>query len=220
MKTRGIQQTLIEVLPVGVWLFRRMATREEQETLRDELREVVRRAPLVTPRMPGGADFNLKMTNCGDYGWVASGDDSFKYQRTQIHPEHRGEPWPGIPPTVMEIARRAAREAGHAAYHPNVCLINYYEGGGDLGHHRDDTKGEVFTEAIVTISLGDTALFNIGGIEYADSKRQIEFNSGDVLVMADIGRLYYHSVAKILPRTSDLLTKGGRISATLRRVRR
>jgi alkylated DNA repair protein (DNA oxidative demethylase) len=218
----GYQQTFpdVDLLPVGVWLFRQMASRAEQELMREELRAVAEAAPFVTPKMPGGTDFRLKLTNAGDFGWVAGGRTSFKYERTQQHPKHRGERWPAIPPTVMAVAQRAARKANRPKYVPNTCLINYYAKDGELGHHRDDTNGEDFAEPIVTISLGDKASFVIGGLEYKDNTRRVELISGDVLVMGDLARLFFHSVEKIHPGTSDLLAHGGRISATLRRVRR
>jgi DNA oxidative demethylase len=213
------QPALVELMPAGVWLFRSMAGRGEQELMREELREVARVAPFVVPEMPGGTDFNLRLTNAGAVGWSARGG-RFYYSRTQTTGRRKGERWPAIPPTVLATAQRAASMAGCENFNPTACLVNYYEGGGGLGHHRDDTNVEDFNMPIVTISLGDAALFDIGGLSKTDPTKTVELNSGDVLVMWIVGRLLYHSVRRILAGTSDLLAKGGRMSATLRTVRR
>src|SRR5262245_60871810 len=45
--------------------------RTAQERLLDEVREIVRQAPLYPPRMPRtGSPFSVRMTNCGPLGWV------------------------------------------------------------------------------------------------------------------------------------------------------
>jgi DNA oxidative demethylase len=120
---------------------------------------------------------------------------------------------------VLETARRAAAGAGCRRFDPTACLVNYYRQGGSLGMHRDDTPKEDLAAPIVTISLGDTALFEIGGAQKTDPAKTVELESGDVLVMWLVGRLLFHGVRRVLGGTSDLLSKGGRISATLRTVR-
>ncbi len=217
MAGRTYQQDLIEVLPTGIWLFREMVTRADQERMRDELRDVAVAAPFTTPQMPGNVNFHLRLTNAGEFGWTAI-SGVFQYFRTQPVGKKKGDRWPSIPPTIMEYSQRAALDARSPNYEPNACLVNYYDSTGELGHHRDDTKGEDFTQPIVTISLGDTARFVIGGLNKFDNTREVEINSGDILVMAGHGRMLYHSVKKIIKGSSDLLPKGGRISATLRRV--
>lgn len=194
-------------------MLRDFATRIEQEEMRDALREVARRAPLFQPTMPYGTPFNLQITNAGRFGWTAI-EGNFAYLRR--HPV-TNQPWPEIPKIVQDVAGRAAREAS-VRFDSNVCLINYYKrGNGSLGLHRDDTKGEDFNSPIFTISLGDSAQFGIGGVEQHDPVMELDFNSGDVLVMASVGRLFYHRV-RYISDNSDLLPNGGRISATLRRV--
>lgn len=213
MSASLFQQRLLNVLPVGVWHFPEMLARAEQEEMREQVREVVRAAPFTRPQMPGGAEFKLKATNAGDYGWRANGKGFF-YSRQQPS----GCAWPAIPPQIMDVSRRAAQEAGFTNYRPTNCLINYYEGDGHLGKHRDDTNGEDFTQPVVTISLGATAIFRIGGEHWTDKMASIQLASGDVLVFGAAGRLFYHEVEMILKGTSDLLPNNARLSMTLRRV--
>lgn len=210
-----IQQDLLNVLPLGVWHFPQAVSAGEQVELREAIRQVVRKAPLTIPKMPGGTDFNLKITSCGSFGWSADGKDFYYAQK-----QPTGRAWPAIPPQIMSIARKAAQEAGLRPFEPNSCLVSYYEAEkGSLGRHRDDTKGEDLTQPVVSISLGDTALFGIGGEDEFDRMREIALESGDVFVLGAGGRLLYHRVSKILKGTSQLLQNGGRISLTLRRVK-
>ncbi len=73
------------------------------------------------------------MTNCGAAGWVT---DRRGYRYDAIDPESR-RPWPAIPATFDELARRAAEAAGFAGFAPDACLINRYEPGARLSLHQD-----------------------------------------------------------------------------------
>jgi alkylated DNA repair protein (DNA oxidative demethylase) len=50
------------------------------------------------------------------------------------------------------------------------------------------------------------------------SDPSFRLNSGDVLVLAGDARLAFHGVDRIYAQTSTLLTEGGRINLTMRRV--
>jgi alkylated DNA repair protein (DNA oxidative demethylase) len=71
---------------------------------------------------------------------------------------------------------------------------------------------------VLSVSLGDDAIFHIGGLKRSDPKERIRLRSGDVVVLAGRARLAYHGIDRILPGTSTLLEEGGRINLTLRRV--
>jgi len=88
-----------------------------------------------------------------------------------------------------------------------------------MGLHRDEDEEE-FSAPVVSISLGDTAVFRIGGPERGGKTQPIKLASGDVLVLGGAARLYYHGIDRILTDTSSLLKEGGRINLTLRRVTR
>jgi alkylated DNA repair protein (DNA oxidative demethylase) len=164
--------------------------------------------------MPGGTEFKLKATNAGAFAWRADGE-RFSYATRQAS----GRPWPAIPRQILEAAARANAVTLGGVFVPNNCLINYYDAdGGRLGLHRDDTPGEDARSPIVTFSLGDSAVFGVGGASAREHVFDFELQSGDVLVMGGPARLFYHRVAYVRPHTSDLLARGGRISVTLRRV--
>jgi DNA oxidative demethylase len=86
-----------------------------------------------------------------------------------------------------------------------------------MGSHRDADEQD-FSAPVVSVSLGDDAVFHVGGLRRADPKARMILKSGDVVVLGGEARLAYHGIDRMLPGTSDLLDEGGRINLTLRRV--
>lgn len=181
-----------------------------QQQLVDHLRAAVVQAPLFAPVMPRtGRPFSVRMTNLGSLGWVS---DRAGYRYQPVHPE-TGQPWPPIPDMVMEVWRAVS---GHP-HVPEACLVNYYAQGTKMGLHRDEDE-EDFSAPVVSISLGDSAVFRIGGTERGGPTETLKLHSGDVLVMGGASRLRYHGIDRVLTGTSALLKDSGRINLTLRRV--
>lgn len=185
--------------------------RAEQEHLVAQFSEITRVAPLFTPRMPRtGKAFSVRMTNCGELGWVSDTQRGYRYQAT--HPD-TGAPWPAIP----DLALRAWREAGAYPGPPQACLVNFYDANARMGLHQDRDEAAL-DAAVVSISLGDTCLFRFGGEERSGKTKSVRLNSGDVVVIGGASRLCFHGVDRIMAGTSTLLPQGGRINLTLRRV--
>lgn len=183
---------------------------EAQARLRQLIREIVAEAPLFVPRMPRtGRPFSVRMTNCGTLGWLADKNGGYRYE--PVHPE-TGRPWPPIPPLLLGIWD----DVGGGAP-PEACLVNYYAQGAKMGLHQDRDE-EDFSAPIVSVSLGDAAVFRIGGKTRKAPTARYELASGDVLVMRGEARLAYHGVDRIIAGSSDLLPEGGRINITMRRV--
>ncbi|MBB4017099.1 alkylated DNA repair protein (DNA oxidative demethylase) [Chelatococcus caeni] len=186
--------------------------RPAQEALAAALREVAREAPFYTPRMPRtGKPFSVRMTNCGPLGWV-SDETGYRYQPT--HPE-TGRPWPRIPAALMEAWQALA---GYP-HPPEACLVNFYGPGTRMGLHQDRDE-EDFDAPVLSLSLGDTALFRIGGTGRRDPTVSLRLASGDALLFGGPARLAFHGIDRIMPGTSTLLREPGRINLTLRRVTR
>ncbi|MDQ0472397.1 alpha-ketoglutarate-dependent dioxygenase AlkB family protein [Labrys wisconsinensis] len=184
--------------------------RTQQEDLVAAIRAAVRAAPLYVPRMPRtGKPFSVRMTNCGRLGWV-SDEAGYRYQAT--HPE-TGEPWPAIPQPLEALWREVA---GYPLP-PEACLVNVYAADARMGLHQDRDEAD-FSAPVVSVSLGDTCLFRLGGTERRDPTRSFRLASGDVLVLGGDSRLAFHGVDRLYPGTSTLLRGGGRINLTLRRV--
>ncbi len=201
--------TALDILP-GVRRFPGYLAREAQEALLEELRAVVSCAPLFTPRMPrSGKAFTVRMTNCGALGWV-SDVSGYRYQPT--HPE-TGRPWPPMPARLFEIWRDLAPQAPA----PEACLINVYSATARMGLHQDRDEAEL-SAPVVSLSLGDTAVFRVGGEVRQGPTRSFRLQSGDAMTLGGEGRLAFHGVDRIIAGSSTLLEKGGRINLTLRRV--
>lgn len=184
--------------------------RNEQEELLQDIREIVRTAPLFTPIMPKtNKPFSVQMTNCGSLGWV-SDIDGYRYQ--PLHPT-TGEPWPPMPKLVL----KAWGALSGVNFPPEACLVNFYRASAKMGLHQDRDEAD-FDAPVVSLSLGDTCVFRIGGTKRSDPTQTIRLASGDAVVLAGTARLAYHGVDRILLNTSTLLRDGGRINLTLRRV--
>jgi len=184
--------------------------RRAQEALREAVRAVVRSAPLFVPRMPrSGKPMSVQMSNCGPLGWVTD-ERGYRYQAT--HPE-TGTPWPPMPDIIL----KAWHDLAAYPYPPQACLINFYAPSARMGLHQDKDEQD-FAAPVVSLSLGDTALFRVGGLKRGDPTSSVRLASGDAVVLGGEGRLAFHGVDRILPGTSTLLPQGGRINLTLRRV--
>ena len=175
-----------------------------------EIRAVLAEAPLYRPVMPrSGRPLSARMSNAGPLGWTTD-IDGYRYRPD--HPE-TGRPWPAIPRLLLDLWDRLAPWPEP----PQCCLINHYQGAARLGLHRD--QDEPAAEApILNVSLGDDALFRLGGPGRRDPTRAFRVTSGTVMIFAGPARQAFHGVDRIHPGTSGLLAEGGRISLTLRRV--
>ena len=199
----------VEVAP-GVAYFPGYLPRAGQEALRDSIRAVLGEAPLYRARMPKtGKPLSVRMSNCGALGWV-SDEAGYRYQPN--HPE-TGRPWPPIPDLLLSAWAALAPVAPP----PEACLINFYDADARMGLHQDRDEREL-SAPVVSLSLGDPALFRIGGLTRGAPTRSFRIDSGDALTFGGPARLMFHGVDRIEAGRSTLLPNGGRINLTLRRV--
>jgi len=194
----------------GLRLYPGYLDRQQQAALLGAIRGVFAAAPLFTPRMPkSGRPFTVRMSNCGPLGWVS---DERGYRYEPKHPQ-TGRPWPAIPDALIAMWNDIACYP----HPPQACLINYYGPGTKMGLHQDRDEAD-FAAAVVSLSLGDSCLFRVGGDKRSDPTRSLRLNSGDALALGGGARLAFHGVDRIYSGTSTLLAEGGRINLTLRRV--
>ncbi len=198
-------------LPAGIRYLPDHFDRIAQAALVDDIRRIVEAAPLYTPAMPKtGKEMSVRMTNCGELGWVTDKERGYRYQAT--HPV-TGEPWPPIPQTLLDLWREVADHPQP----PQACLVNFYSDKAKMGQHQDRDESD-FSAPVVSVSLGDDCLFRVGGTKRTDPTQSFRLRSGDVVVLGGTSRLAFHGVDRIYPSTSTLLKNGGRINLTLRRV--
>ncbi len=197
--------------PDGFRLYPGFLDRQSQLSLVAAVRAVIAEAPLFQPTMPRtGKPFSVRMGNCGPLGWVSDKDGGYRYQPT--HPA-TGRAWPAMPADVLAVWQAVADYPAP----PEACLINLYRDTARMGMHRD--ADEAATDApVVSISLGDTAVFRIGGPERRSKTRTVRLASGDVCVLAGMARHAHHGIDRVLAGSCDLLEGGGRLNLTLRRV--
>ncbi|ODN69660.1 alpha-ketoglutarate-dependent dioxygenase AlkB family protein [Methylobrevis pamukkalensis] len=201
--------------PDGFLLRPGFLDRSAQTALAADVARIVAEAPFFTPRMPRtGKPFSVAMTNCGPLGWV-SDVAGYRYQAT--HPD-TGRPWPAMPAVLVEAWRTLAGDAPP----PEACLINFYAPSARMGLHQDRDE-ENLSAPVVSLSLGDTAVFRLGGLKRGDPTGSFRLASGDAMVLGGAARLAFHGIDRILPETSTVLAAAGlpapgRINLTLRRV--
>ncbi len=199
------------VLQPGLLFFRGWFDRAAQQALLEDVRAVVRAAPLFTPTMPRtGKPFSVSMTNCGPLGWVSDRDGGYRYQET--HPA-TGAQWPPMPQGLLDLWSSVA----DCSAPPEACLINYYEAKARMGLHQDRDEKE-FAAPVVSVSLGATCLFRYGGGRRTDPTKSVKLESGDVVVIGGASRLCFHGVDRLYPGSSTLVADDARLNLTLRRV--
>ena len=185
--------------------------KESQAVLLREIRQVLVQAPLFAPTMPRtGQPFGVIMSNCGPLGWVSDAAGGYRYQ--PAHPVTE-QAWPDMPAVLLKVWRDVTK------YHvpPEACLINYYRPGAKMGSHVDRDEADK-RAPVLSISLGDTAVFHVGGTTRTSPKERVQLASGDVLVLEGPSRFAYHGIDRVIAGSSALLAEGGRINLTLRRV--
>lgn len=197
-------------LPPGVRLWREKFARTKQQALLEDVLTRLERAPLYRPRMPvSDTPFSVEESNFGALGWVS---DKSGYRYQPLHPV-TGTPWPEIPPMLMELWREIA---GYAD--AECCLVNFYRNHARMGLHQDKDE-QARAAPVISVSLGDEALFRIGGETRRGPTQSVMLSSGDVVMFGGPARLAYHGIDRIRPGSSSLIRGGGRINLTLRRVR-
>ena len=166
-------------------------------------------APFYRPVTPGGRPFSVQMTNLGPLGWV-SDREGYRYQAT--HPV-TGEAWPPIPQMLSDLWSNLTGWPEP----PQACLVNLYRDQARMGLHQDKDEADL-TAPVLSVSLGDTAVFRIGAAEGGPTQ-SIRLASGDVCALTGPARLARHGIDRLIAGSSTLVPGGGRINLTLRRAR-
>jgi alkylated DNA repair protein (DNA oxidative demethylase) len=183
---------------------------EEQAALVGEVMAAAEAAPFWRPVTPGGKPMSVEMTGLGPVCWFT---DKSGYRYVERHPV-TGMAFPAIPPLLLGLWA----ELCDAVTPPDACLVNLYREGAKMGLHQDKDEAD-FGFPVLSVSLGDTAVFRIGGVKCSEPTRSLRLASGDVCVLAGEARLAFHGIDRILAGSSRLIPGGGRINLTLRRAK-
>ena len=197
--------------PDGLKLFPGKLDRAAQAALVELVLAAADEAPFYTPRMPkSGAPMSVLQTSMGSLGWVTDQAKGYRYERA--HPE-TGAPWPAMPGVLLTLWNELAAYPAP----PEACLVNLYRGAAKMGLHVDADE-EAQDAPVLSVSLGDDALFRVGSPRRGDPTSAFKLSSGDVLILGCPARRCFHGVDRIIPNSSTLIPGGGRINLTLRRV--
>lgn len=180
----------------------------EQAGLLAEVLGAVEAAPFYQPVTRSGRPFSVEMTSLGPLGWV-SDRKGYRYQPT--HPV-TGAPWPPMPERLTDLWR----DLTGWPEPPDACLVNLYRGTAKMGLHQDLDERD-HGAPVLSISLGDTAVFRIGAAGGGPT-RTLRLASGDACALTGPARLARHGVDRLIVGSSSLTPGGGRINLTLRRA--
>ncbi len=202
---------MVKITPLnlkGCQVYKGYLDKNAQQSLLKDVRSIVHKAPLFSPMTPWGKPMSVKMTSAGKYGWY-SDKSGYRYSKQHLN----GFDWPTIPSSVLDIWYDLCPDHRD----PECCLVNFYQEGAKMGLHQDKDEQD-FKHPVLSISLGDDALFRMGGVQKTDSTESIWLSSGDVVVMGGESRLAYHGIDRVKYGSSQLLKAAGRINLTLRIV--
>ncbi len=193
----------------GVALWPGFLSRPAQEAMLGDVLGVLEAAPPFHPVTRWGKAMTVAMTSAGRFGWFS---DRRGYRYVERHPSS-DRPWPPIPDSVLAVWAAVAPNARG----PECCLVNLYRSGARMGLHQDRDEADL-SQPVVSISLGDEALFRVGSVERGGPTASAWLRSGDVCVIGGPARLVHHGVDRVREGSSDLIPGGGRINLTLRVV--
>ena len=179
-----------------------------QGAILEDVMAVMAAAPPVRFRTRWGSQLSVAMTAAGRWGWT-SGPRGYAYAEAQAD----GRPWPDIPDSVLAVWDALLPEARA----PESCLVNLYRGSARMGLHQDRDERDL-SQPVLSVSLGDEALFRVGGTARGGPTASCWLRSGDVAVLGGAGRLAFHGIDRVREGSSDLVPGGGRINLTLRVV--
>ena len=198
----------------GAFHLRHLLTVEEQLALRDRCRALLDGpVPAYVPTVRGGGRMHVRMLCLGRH-W-----NGRLYQYESTRTDFDGAPAPPIPDDFRTLARKIAASAG-MSLEPDICIMNFYDADGRMGLHQDKDEHARSIAAgvpVVSLSIGDTARFLIGGIRRRDPVDALLLESGDAFVFGGPSRLRYHGVSRIIPGTAPpALAMQGRFNLTFR----
>jgi DNA oxidative demethylase len=195
MQLVTINTMLFETAPLEVihdfWLLKSFV---DTTPLISEIDNIAKHSPFRHLQVPRGSYMKVAMTNCGDFGWTSStkGYSYDPHDSQALVPK----PWPLMPTHFKKIANAAAAAVEWNYVEPNACLVNRYENGAGMGLHQDKDEADL-SHSIVSVSIGASCKFIVGGLTRQSPTRTLTLDDGDVLIWGKSARLVFHGVRPI-----------------------
>jgi DNA oxidative demethylase len=200
-------------LEPGFYFFQNYLTADDQQRLWAACRALAEGpVPMYTPTVRGGRKMSVGMLCLGRH-W-----NGMKYAYEDRRSDFDDLPVPPLPADFQKLATEAAARAGFTMQ-PDLCIMNFYDLESRMGVHQDKDESRESIEAgapIVSVSLGETARFTVGGLSRKEPMRPLILRSGDVVVLGGPSRLRFHGVTRILAGTAPAGTGPGRFNLTFR----
>ena len=226
--TLSVREQENEILLPGVVLLRNFLSLSEQQDLINTSRELGRGpGGFYRPVYASGAKCKLKMMCLGKH-WNVKTE---KYEMTRTNHDHASVL--PLPESWRSLAERAVK-AGHdvdplimgqcKAFHPDICVVNYYAHSGRNGLHVDKDESDTamnLGSPVVSVSIGCNADFAYA-TDYPTDKTTpipvVRLRSGDVLIFGGPNRRLVHALTRIYRSTapSRLHLRPGRLNLTFR----
>jgi alkylated DNA repair protein (DNA oxidative demethylase) len=204
----------VEIAPGVHHLPHRIAI-ADQPALVDQVRALLDGpVPAYVPVVRGGGSMHVRMLCLGRH-WNGK---TYKYEATRS--DFDNLPAPPLPGNFKALADDIARDVG-MTLDADLCIINFYDTDGRMGLHQDKDESAASIAAglpVVSVSLGDTALFLFGGLKRKEPVESRLLESGDAFVFGGPARLRYHGVSRIVRGTAPpAIRLAGRLNLTFRR---
>ncbi len=102
-----------------------------------------------------------------------------------------------MPTDTACLSQLIASLIGFPNYRPEAGIVNYYHLNSTLSGHQDYSEKNI-SAPLISVSLGNSAIFLVGGQSKAVRPSAVRLNSGDIVIMSGQARLAFHGVPKIM----------------------
>ena len=123
----------------------------------------------------------------------------YDWTARQYSDSARGE----FPAEVAELAAEIAHACGAGQLRAEAAIVNYYNARSAMGGHLDDAEPDQRTP-IVSISVGLSAVYLLGGPTKAVPPLALLLRSGDAVVQGGASRGCYHGVPLVIANTAPV----------------
>lgn len=178
-----------EIPPEGLWtLWKRNIPLTLRRKLHPDDSEATQSLPLETTC--GRQDLALLIRKMR---WTTLG-----YQYDWSTKEYNFDNPPAIfPADLASWCEELSCLAGFGSFKAEAGIVNFYQPGDSLTSHVDRSEKNM-TVPLVSISLGASCIFLLGGKGRDDPVTSLKLDSGDVVIMSGESRSYFHGVPRIL----------------------
>lgn len=109
-----------------------------------------------------------------------------------------------VPDDITDVCSSLLQRAGWTdPFVPEAGIVNFYQPGDSLTGHVDRSEKNM-SAPLVSVSLGASCIFLLGGPSRDDPVTPMVLHSGDVVILTGKSRTFFHGVPKILGPSLEL----------------